>query len=110
MSIDSPAEPTTFTKEVSTPKRCEHFIFPIADGTAKLFERDHGVRESTVRRGQPVRSEDLKEELQGDSEIDETQDHAEARNDFWSIQGDFIYRHHSEPRVQLPKEKTFQFK
>ena len=27
---------------------------------------------------------------------------------FWSIQGDFIYRHHNEPRVQLyvPKEET----
>ena len=72
-----------------------------------MFERDHGVRESTARPGQPVRSEDLKEELQGNSEIDETQDHAEARNDFWSIQGDFIYRPHSEPRVQLQKEKTF---
>ena len=36
-------------------------------------------------------------------------DGAEALNDFWSIQGDFIYRHHNEPRVQLyvPKEKTF---
>ena len=31
------------------------------------------------------------------------------RADFWSIQGDFIYRHHNEPRVQLyvPKEETF---
>ena len=28
---------------------------------------------------------------------------------FWSILGDFIYRHHNEPRVQLyvPKEETF---
>ena len=28
---------------------------------------------------------------------------------FWSIQGDFIYRHHNEPRVKLyvPKEETF---
>ena len=34
---------------------------------------------------------------------------AEARADFWSIQGDFIYRRHNEPRVQLyvPKEETF---
>ena len=32
----------------------------------------------------------------------------EARGDFWSIQGDFIYRHHNEPRVQLyvPKGET----
>ena len=28
---------------------------------------------------------------------------------FWSIQGDFIYRHHNELQVQLylPKEETF---
>ena len=31
------------------------------------------------------------------------------RADFWSVQGDFIYRHHNEPRVQLyvPKDETF---
>ena len=36
-------------------------------------------------------------------------DDAEARADFWSVQGDFICRHHNEPRVQLhvPKEETF---
>ena len=34
---------------------------------------------------------------------------AEALADFQSIRGDFIYRHHNEPRVQLyvPKEETF---
>ena len=30
----------------------------------------------------------------------ETKDDAEARKVFWLIQGDLIYRHHSEPRVQ----------
>ena len=41
--------------------------------------------------------------------IDDTKDDAEARHDFWSFEGDFIYRHHVEPRVQLyvPKEETF---
>ena len=28
-------------------------------------------------------------------------DAGEARNDFWSISGNFIYRHHVEPRVKL---------
>ena len=39
----------------------------------------------------------------------ESKDDAEVRRDFWSIQGDFIYRDHNEPRVQLyvPKEETF---
>ena len=43
-------------------------------------------------------SEDLREERQGDSEKPqpiETHDEAEARNDFWSIEGDYIYRHHT---------------
>ena len=37
------------------------------------------------------------------------QDGAEALNDFCSIQGDFIYRHHIEPQLQfyVPKEETF---
>ena len=51
-------------------------------------------------------------ELQGAPEglqQTESKDDAEARADFWSIQCDFIYRHHNEPRVQLyvPKEETF---
>ena len=33
----------------------------------------------------------------------------EAMNDFWSMSGSFIYRHHVEPRVKLysPKEESF---
>ena len=54
-----------------------------------------------------------KEDLQGNSEksqpTDETKDEAEASNDFWSMEGDFIYRHQVELRVLLyvPKEETF---
>ena len=41
----------------------------------------------------------------------ETKDDAEDRRDFWSIQDDFICRHHTEPRFQphVPKEETFQY-
>ena len=99
-------------KEVLASKRCEHSFFPIADGTAKLFGRYHGVRESTPRRDQHAISEDLREELQGNSERSqptESTDDAEARNDYWSMVGDFIHRHHNEPRVQLyvPTEESF---
>ena len=40
--------------------------------------------------------------------IDETTDDAEARNEFLSIEENYIHRHHVEPRVQLsvPKEET----
>ena len=57
-------------------------------------------------------SEDLSEELQGEPEgpqPTESKDTAEAPRDHWSIHGDFIHRHHNEPRVQfyVPKEETF---
>ena len=69
-------------------------------------------QEETPRREQPVRSEDLNGEIQcepEESQPTKPKDDAEARAHFWSIQGDFIYRHHNEPRVQLyvPKEETF---
>ena len=34
----------------------------------------------------------------------------EARNDFWSISGNFIYRHHVERKVKLyvPREESFR--
>ena len=40
---------------------------------------------------------------------DSTRDDAEAENDFWSIAGDFIYRHHVESRAKLhvPREESF---
>ena len=36
-------------------------------------------------------------------------DAGEAINDFWSMSGNFIYRHHVEPRVKLysPREGSF---
>ena len=74
------------------------FWFPVADGTARLSGRDHEFRGPILRREQPV-SEDLRGELQGEPEgfqPTETIDDAEFRRDFWSIQGDFICRHHIE--------------
>ena len=39
----------------------------------------------------------------------ETKEDAEARNDLWSIEGDFTYRHRTETRFHLyvPKEESF---
>ena len=74
--------------------------------------RDYDFQESTLRREQTEWIQVFSEELQGESgesQTTEPKDDAEAQRDFWSIQGDFIYRHHNEPRVQLnvPKEETF---
>ena len=68
--------------------------------------------ESTLRQYDPVGSEDLSEELQGNSNRSrpaQAKEDAEARNDVWSIEGEFIYRHYVEPRVRLhvPKEESF---
>ena len=65
---------------------------------------DHEFQEPTQRREQPVRSEVLSGELQGEPEVfqpTETKDDAEARKDFWAMDGDFICRHHNELRIQL---------
>ena len=45
----------------------EEFIFPVADGAAKLSGRHHGFPEPTLRWEQTERSEDLSGELQGDT-------------------------------------------
>ena len=90
------------------PKKAEHFGLVLK---LKLeFELPNCLGEtveceSSLRRHQLVRNEDLREDLQGNSEKsqskDETKDDKEARNDFWSIEEDFIYRYHVEPRIQL---------
>ena len=96
--------PRRIKAKYSIRQKDDEFTFPIAAGTAKLPGRDYELREPTPRREPTVRSEDFSRELQGESgesQPAESTDDAKARCDFWSIQGDFIYRHHSEPRVQL---------
>ena len=99
---------------------CRHFeeleilgASEIHVGTAKLSGRAYEFREPTLRREQPVRSENLSGERQGEPEgfqPTETKDDAEARKDFWLIQGDFIYRHHFELRVQLYVENSTEMR
>ena len=103
-------------KEVLTPMKGDIF-FPVEDGTVKNPRGDRRLRPSTSIRDRPERGEE-QEVFQGESDglyspkplqDDSTRDDAEARNDFWSVTGDFIYRHHVEPRVKLymPKEESF---
>ena len=99
-------------KEVITPKNGENVIFPIADGKVKLSRGDQVLRTSTFIRDHPgrgVEREDLRGESDGSSPLDSFPDDSEARNDFWSISGNYIDRHHVEPRVKLyvPKEESF---
>ena len=100
-------------RKLSRRKKVNILHIPNRSWNRNLLGRDDGVRESTPTRDQLVGSEDLRGDLQGNSEksqpIDETKDDAEACNELWSIEWDFIYRCHVEPRVQLgaPKEETF---
>ena len=100
-------------KEVIFPKQGE-FIFPIADGRIKTLGGDQELRTSTLVRHRPIQGESNIDFL-GESggslppPHDSLPDAGEAVNDFWSMSGNFIYRHHVEPRVKLhsPREESF---
>ena len=94
-------------KEGLMPKNSDNFKFPIADGTVKLSGRDQIIRKCTLIRDQPERDKEFRDDLRG--ELDALIDDSEARNAFWSIEGNCFYRHHVEPRVKLhvPKKEIF---
>ena len=102
-------------KEVIFPKQGE-FIFPIADGRIKTLGGDQELRTSTLVRPRPIQG-DSHIDFLGESEGSLPQPHdslpvaGDAMNDFWSMSGSFIYRHHVEPRVKLysPREESFPF-
>ena len=96
-------------KEVIFPKQGE-FIFPIADGRIETLGGDQELRTSTLVRHRPIQGESNMDFL-GESEgslpqpQDSFPDAGEAINDFWSLSGSFIYRHHVEPRVKLTRRE-----
>ena len=101
-------------KEVIFPKQKGEFIFPIADGRIKPLGGNQDLRTSTLTRQRPIQGESRLDFL-GEPEgslpppHDSFPDAGEAINDFWSMSGNFIYRHHVEPRVKLysPREESF---
>ena len=92
-------------KELLTPLKGEHLTLPTADGTVEISGEDDDLRTSTLIGDSPDRGEE-QDNLRGKSDgssstsrQDSSWYDGEAKNDFWSISGDFIYRHHVEPRV-----------
>ena len=89
-------------------------IFPIADGRIKTLGGDQDLRTSTLVRHRPIQGESHVDFL-GESEgslpppQDSLPDAGEAMNEFWSMSGNFMYRHHVKPRVKLylPREESF---
>ena len=100
-------------KEVIFPKQGEYNL-PIADGRIKTPGGDQELRTSTLVRHRPIQGEGHVDFL-GESEGSFPQPHdslpvaGESMNDFWSMSGNFMYRHLVEPRVKLysPSEGSF---
>ena len=102
-------------KEVILPKSYENCKFPVANRTVQLYGRDQGLGTSILIRNQFVRGQsrqDFCDESKGSPATmyfpDPFPDAGEARDDFWSILRNFIYRHHVEPMVKLytPREES----
>ena len=101
-------------KEVIFPKEKREFIFPIEDGRVQTSGGDQDLRTSTFVRQRPIQGESHLDFL-GESEgslpqpRDSFPDAGEAINDFCSMSGNFIYRHHVELRLKLysPREESF---
>ena len=93
-------------KEVIFHKEKGEFIFPIADGRIKTSGGDQELRTSTLVRHRPIQGESNIDFL-GGSEGSLPQ----PINDFWSMSGNLIYRHHVERRVKLhsPREESFHY-
>ena len=92
----------------------ENLFFQSQKDETKLSVGGQELRTSTSIRQRPIRGEGHIDFL-GESEgslpppHDSFPDAGEAMNDFWSMSGNFIYRHHVEPRVKLhsPREESF---
>ena len=86
-------------KEGIFPQENGKFIFPVADGRIKFIGGDQELRTSTLIRDHTIRGESQRNFL-GESEVslpppqDSLPDAGEAINDFWSMSGNFICRHH----------------
>ena len=94
-------------KKVLTPMKGDNFIFPVVDGTVKISGRDQDLRTSTLIRDSPDRGKEQDDPTP--HQDDSTGDGEEAQSDFWTVTGDFIYRHHVDPRIKLyvPREESF---
>ena len=93
----------------------EHLFFQSQMDESTPLGGDQDLRTSTLIRQRPIRG-DSNIDFLGESEgfpppppHDSFPDAGEAINDFWSMSGNFIYRHHVEPRVKLYSSREESF-
>ena len=103
-------------KEVLTPMSGEKFMFPMADGKVKTIWRrsgseniqfdtaQHWTRRRTWRSSKRIRRVFFTPTIKTHHGMTVKQ-----KADFCFLSGEFIYRHHVEPRVKLymPREESF---
>ena len=99
-------------KEAIFPKEKNLFFQPQMDESHFLEEiRTENIHLDTGTSNSRRRSRRFLGESEGSlpQPHDSFPDAGEAMNDFWSMSGNFIYRHHVEPRVKLysPREESF---
>ena len=102
-------------KEVCFPKKKNNLFFQSQMDESNTLGGDQDLRTSTLIRQRPIRGESHLDFLgESDGSLppphDSFPDAGEALNDFWSMSGNFIYRHQVEPRVKLhsPREESFR--
>ena len=103
-------------KEVLTPKNGEHVDIPDRRWNSQNIWKSQVLRTSTLIRDPPRPRRREPEHLLGGSDgfspqfQDSSPDDGEARNDFWSISGNYICCHHVEPerrRLYVPRGESF---
>ena len=99
-------------RKCERPKMVKRIIFPIADGTVKLSGRDQVLRTSTLIGDSPDRGRRTRKSSRRIRRVffnPISRLIAGSWRSQRSIWGNYIYRHHVEPRVKLyvPREALF---
>ena len=104
----------THCKGSNTYQRKWKIHFSSRRWTSQSFWKRRGTENTHLDREHPIRGESRKDFL-GESEgsllppQDSLAHAGEAKYDFWSMSGSFIYRHHVEPRVELYSSREESF-
>ena len=94
---------TEYKRSLDNPKRCRICI-SCGRWFSNIIRKRLRIPRTHSETGIHYKERESQRKIHGDREEfqpEETKDSAEARKDSCSTQGDFIYRHHIEPRVEF---------